>query len=536
MGCGRVGSEDDFFALGGNSLIATRVVSRLSSALDARVTVRSLFDAPTVAGLAALLGASVGEGSTGKLSARPRPAVVPLSFAQQRMWVLNRIDPTSTSYNVSLALRLSGQLDTDALAEAITDVLARHETLRTRYPEVGGTGSQQVMSVTDVEWDTTPVPVRDRDVAEQVRTLLGTSFDVSTSVPVLVRILARSADEHILVLVVHHIAIDGFSLGPLTRDLMTAYAARSMGQEPGWAPLDVQYADFVLWQRDVLGESSDPASIMSAQESFWQRTLAEIRPQTGIATDRPRAASASGLGRTHEFTVDGAVVQALHETAREHNSTLFMALHTALAIVLSKLSGDEDIVVGTPVAGRGEAALDDIVGMFVNTLVLRTPVSQDVSASDVLQIARRVDLEAFASFGCAVRARRRVGGPAARPVEVSVLRCGFGAVRARRRVGGPAARPVEVSVLRCGFGASESRRRQPRSARPVDLRPRDAEFGGQVRPAVRLLGRSRFGPTATELLADLRHRPLRRGHRRRARRAVARSAGRARSHARCTRS
>ncbi|MDJ0392782.1 amino acid adenylation domain-containing protein [Rhodococcus sp. G-MC3] len=396
LGLDHVGADDDFFALGGNSLGATRVVSRLGTALDTVVVVRLLFEASTVSVLAARLETNVGAGGRSELVARARPEVIPLSLAQQRMWFLNRLDPASGAYNISCALRLRGALDTAALALALGDVITRHETLRTRYPDVNGVGSQQVVPVADIEFDLTSEPVGEHDVAVRVRSIVTTSFDVTVSVPLVVRLLELSDADHILVFVVHHIAADGFSIGPLTRDLMTAYAARSLGRTPEWAPLDVQYADFVLWQREVLGDADDATSILHNQENFWRHTLATLGEQAGITTDRPRPLAPTGFGATHEFVVEGSLLTSLGAVVREHNSTLFMALHTAVAILLARLSGDEDIAVGTPVAGRGESALDDIVGMFVNTLVLRTPILPNVTVSEVLRIARETDLDAFA--------------------------------------------------------------------------------------------------------------------------------------------
>nr|WP_240930806.1 non-ribosomal peptide synthetase [Rhodococcus sp. B10] len=396
LGRQRVGADDDFFALGGNSLIATRVVSRLGAALDSRVDVRTLFEASTVAELAARLETAVGDDDRPALGARTRPDTIPLSLAQRRMWLANRLDPTSAAYNISLALRMSGDLDVDALMSAITDVIARHETLRTRYPDVDGIGTQEVLPVADVLSLVGREHVDADDAADRVRQLVDHPFDVASSVPLLVRVLEMSGSERILVLVVHHIAADGFSMGPLTRDLMAAYAARAVGRVPEWAPLTVQYADYVLWHRDVLGDADDPASIVATQESFWRSALAGLAEQDGPTPDWVRVGAPTGIGATHEFAIGKALLTALDEVVRSHNATLFMALHTAVAVLLARLSGNDDIAVGTPVAGRGESALDDVVGMFVNTLVLRTDVAADATVSDVLTGAREVDLDAFA--------------------------------------------------------------------------------------------------------------------------------------------
>ncbi|MDV8075437.1 amino acid adenylation domain-containing protein [Rhodococcus sp. IEGM 1370] len=396
LGVDRVGADADFFDLGGNSLVATRVVSRLGSALETVVPVRLLFESSTVSDLAARLESSVGEGGRRRLVARTRPATIPLSHAQQRMWLLNRLDPTSGAHNISSALRLSGAVDIDVLARALKDVVGRHESLRTRYPDENGVGSQEILPLSEVDLNLVPEVVDETDMSARVGSVLTASFDVTVSVPLRVRLLELSDTEHILVIVVHHIAADGFSIGPLIRDLMTAYSARSHGRTPEWTPLTVQYADYALWQREILGDESDPTSLVSVQEQYWRRTLDGLEEQAGIATDRPRPRTPSRRGATHEFVVDRALTDALVSVSREHQSTLFMILHAGLAVLLAKLSGEEDIAVGTPVAGRGEQELDDLVGMFVNTLALRTPVSPDHTLADILRGVRDTDLDAFA--------------------------------------------------------------------------------------------------------------------------------------------
>ncbi|MCJ0890810.1 non-ribosomal peptide synthetase [Rhodococcus sp. ARC_M5] len=396
LGLDRVGADDDFFLLGGNSLGATRVVARLSALLNTTVTVRLLFEASTVAELAVRLSAHVGTGARPALTRKPRPYILPLSYAQQRMWIANRLDPGSTAYNISLALRLSGSLDTFALADALRDVVERHETLRTRYPEVDGVGSQQILHVDDVDLELDAESIGETEAALRIRTLVATTFDVTAAVPVLARLLRISGVEHLLVLVVHHIAADGFSIGPLTQDLMTAYSARCAGRPLPWQPLEVQYADYALWHRRVLGDDSDSNSNIYAQERFWRRTLADLPEQSGIVGDRPRTSTPTRRGASHEFVFDSEIVESMTSVARSHNATLFMALHCAVAVLQAKLSGDEDVAIGTPVAGRGESALDMLVGMFVNTLALRTPVPGAATLTEVLESIRDRDLDAFA--------------------------------------------------------------------------------------------------------------------------------------------
>ncbi|WP_240952953.1 non-ribosomal peptide synthetase, partial [Rhodococcus sp. IC4_135] len=396
LGVDRVGLDDDFFALGGNSLIATRVAARLGQALDAQVPVRVLFEASSVELLAARVESEVGSGARAGLTARVRPERVPLSLAQQRMWFLNRFDTTSSANNIPVAIRLSGSLDVAALQAAVSDVVARHEILRTVYPEVDGVGFQDILSADRVRLDLSPVGVSESGVVGAVTEFLSAGFDVAVEVPVRARLFAVSESEFVLVFVVHHISADGSSMGPMTRDLMVAYEARSRGEVPGWAPLEVQYADYALWQREVLGSEDDPSSLISRQVEFWSGALAGLPDQLDLPADRSRPVVASNRGANHSFVVGADVHAGLNDVARESNSSLFMVVHAALAVLLARLSSTSDIAIGTPVAGRGEQVLDDLIGMFVNTLVLRTEVDSSESFVDLLAGVREADLQAFA--------------------------------------------------------------------------------------------------------------------------------------------
>ncbi|NDK73459.1 amino acid adenylation domain-containing protein [Rhodococcus qingshengii] len=396
LGVERVGLDDDFFALGGNSLIATRMAARLGQALDAQVPVRVLFEASSVELLAARMESEIGSGARAALTARVRPERVPLSLAQQRMWFLNRFDTLSSANNIPVAIRLSGLLDVAALDAAVSDVVVRHEILRTVYPEVDGVGFQEVLSADRVRLDLSPVVVSESDVVGAVTEFLSTGFDVAVEVPVRARLFAVSESEFVLAMVVHHISGDGVSMGPLTRDVMVAYEARSRGEVPGWAPLAVQYADYALWQRETLGSEDDAGSLISRQIGFWESALSGLPDQLDLPADRPRPAVASNRGAKHAFVIDAPEHHSLKKIARESNSSLFMVVHAALAVLLSRLSGTSDIAIGTPVAGRGEQVLDDLIGMFVNTLVLRTEVDSSESFSGLLGRVREGDLGAFA--------------------------------------------------------------------------------------------------------------------------------------------
>ncbi|MGB6277562.1 MAG: amino acid adenylation domain-containing protein, partial [Rhodococcus sp. (in: high G+C Gram-positive bacteria)] len=395
LGVERVGLDDDFFELGGNSLIATQVVSRLGVALDATVPVRMLFEASTVALLAVRVEQAAGEGGRVALVATVRPERIPLSLAQQRMWFLNRFDADSTAYNIPFALRLTGELDVAALQVAIMDVIDRHESLRTVYPDTADGPQQSILDAAQTVPNLMPVPTSAADIQRQVFTLASTTFDVTVNVPIQARLFEIGPREHVIAMVVHHISADGWSMGPLARDLMLAYASRTAWENPAWMPLEVQYADYSLWQRSVLGSEDDPQSLISGQVDYWADMLAGLPDQLDLPTDRPRPNRQSYQGSSIRFDVPAEVHRGLSSLAHTHNASLFMVVHAALAVLLARLSGTEDIAIGTPVAGRGDAALDDVVGMFVNTLVLRTDIESGRTFSEQIGRAREVALGAF---------------------------------------------------------------------------------------------------------------------------------------------
>ncbi|MBY6568212.1 non-ribosomal peptide synthase/polyketide synthase, partial [Rhodococcus sp. BP-154] len=395
LGIDDVGLDDNFFDLGGDSLSATRVTARVNSALGTNVSVRALFEAPTVEMLAARTGRLAAVDSRPALVPMTRPDRIPLSQAQQRMWFINQFDTSSPAYNIPLAVRLTGVVDVDALNAAIADVLVRHESLRTTFPSDGEAPRQSIHDARSKLVSLVPVDVEASTLFERIASDAGLGFDVTVDVPFRARLYRVAVDEFVLAIVVHHIAADGASMAPLAADVMVAYSARVNGESPYWEPLPVQYADYTLWQRALLGDEDDPASVMSSQLAFWSRELADLPDLLPLPTDRPRPAQQSMRGATVKFEFAPSVHRALIDIAREAHSTVFMAVHAAWALLMARLSGTEDIAVGTPIAGRGEAGLDKLVGMFVGTLVLRTEVSPHVSFTDLLARTRAADLAAF---------------------------------------------------------------------------------------------------------------------------------------------
>jgi hypothetical protein len=266
LGLDRAGPDDDFFALGGHSLLAVRLASRIRAVLGAEVPVRAVFEAPTPARLAGALD------RPGRLplTARVRPQRIPLSFAQQRLWFIAELECPSAVYSNPVALRLDGDLDAAALEAALADVIARHEVLRTVFPATGGQPYQRILPVEELAWRLRTAEVAEEDLPGAVAAAAAEPFDLAAQqIPVRARLLAVAPGVHVLVVVIHHIATDGWSSGIFARHLAAAYTARRQGRAPDWDPLPVQYADYALWQRELLGDAGDPGSLLAGHAAWW---------------------------------------------------------------------------------------------------------------------------------------------------------------------------------------------------------------------------------------------------------------------------
>ncbi|MEV5576183.1 amino acid adenylation domain-containing protein [Spirillospora sp. NPDC052269] len=398
LGVDRAGIDDDFFGLGGDSLVAMRVVSRVRRALDVELPVRALFEAPTVAALAARIAALAGvEAARPALALRERPAVVPLSHGQQRLWFLNRFEGPSATYNLPVALRIRGVLDESALRAALCDVVARHESLRTVLPDVDGVPYQHVLPPEDAVPELTVVETSEAELPMRLAMAAGHAFDISAEQPLRASLFRLSADEHVMLLLMHHVAGDGWSMAPLARDVLTAYVARVSGEVPSWAPLPVHYADYTLWTQELLGSEDDATSLIASQISYWKAALDGLPEELALPADRPRPAEASYRGGTTRFTLPPATHEALLAVARETGASPFMVAQAAFAALLTRLGAGTDVPIGSPIAGRTDEALDDLVGMFVNMLVFRTDTSGNPTFRELVGRVRETDLAAYAN-------------------------------------------------------------------------------------------------------------------------------------------
>ncbi|CAN5600445.1 non-ribosomal peptide synthetase [soil metagenome] len=386
-----VGVDDDFFDLGGHSLLTIRLISRVRAQLGAELTLGDTFNARTVAQLAA----RISDESTTVRTPRPeltavtRPDRIPASPAQERLLILDRIGDTASAYNYPLVFAVRGALDVAAFGGALGDVVDRHESLRTIFAEHDGALFQQILPpgtrppLRVVDCAAAEVPARVTEAAEY-------HFDLSSEIPLRVNVFRTGPNDHTVSVLLHHIACDEWSDATFLGDVNRAYAGRAAGADPSLPSLAVQYADYTLWQRELL------AGVADTQADFWRTALAGAPDELTLPTDRPRPARPTGAGGTLYVELAPESAAALRTLASERQVSPLMTLHAAVAVLLHRLGAGADIVVGTPVAGRDDAALNEVIGFFVNTVVLRTDIAGNPSFAELLTRVRTADLAAFA--------------------------------------------------------------------------------------------------------------------------------------------
>ncbi|MFD5184514.1 amino acid adenylation domain-containing protein [Streptomyces sp. NPDC058372] len=322
--------------------------------------------------------------------------MIPLSFAQRRLWFLYRLEGPSATYNIPFVLRLEGPLDTAALAAAVNDVATRHESLRTLILEnTDGTPEQRVLPPEEAHLPLPVIDVAADAVEAAMHDAVGAEFDLSTELPLRATVLRIAPDEHVLVFVFHHIAADGASMAPFLRDLLAAFAARRQGEAPEWEPLPVQYKDYTVWQRQMLGDEADPDSVVAEQLRYWRAQLSGAPQPVQLPLDRPRPTSASRRGGHVDIELEPELVAGIGKLAADHGATAPMVAQAALAVLLHHLGAGNDLTIGSPIEGRADEQLEELIGFFANTWVLRADLSQNPSFSGLLEQVRERALGAY---------------------------------------------------------------------------------------------------------------------------------------------
>ncbi|OYD86515.1 non-ribosomal peptide synthetase, partial [Nostoc sp. 'Peltigera membranacea cyanobiont' 213] len=394
-----VGRHDNFFELGGHSLLATQLISRVRNSLKVELPLRSLFAAPTIAELAPniqRLQQQDLELAAPPILRRTENAELPLSYAQQRLWFLDQFEPNSASYNIPFGLRLVGSVNVDALQQSLIEIIHRHEALRTNFITVDGQAAQIIQQETN--WtlsvvDLQHLPVTEQEIAAQklVKQQAFEPFDLASEALIRATLIVLSQTEQWLLVCMHHIVSDGWSIGVFVQELQAIYNAYSQSEPSPLLPLPIQYADFALWQRQwLVGE------VLNSQLSYWQEQLANVPTFLPLPTDRPRPVVQTFNGANMEFSLSVELTQKLVKLSHKQGCTLFMTLLAAYNTLLYRYTGQTDILVGTPIANRDRTEIEGLIGFFVNTLVMRTDLSENPSFNELLPRLREMALSAYA--------------------------------------------------------------------------------------------------------------------------------------------
>ena len=392
-----VATRQNFFELGGHSLLATQVISRVREAFNVEVPLRALFESPTVAGIAEVIER---EKSAGRIVEAPpivavsRDRELPLSFAQQRLWFIHQLEPDSPAYNLPFALRLKGDLDVSALSRSLADIVARHEVLRTRFEMRRGVPVQVIDRPAQVElpvWDVSALQESDRrrEARRVVSQGVERPFDLGRGPMWRAGVVRLTADEHILVVNIHHVISDDWSMGVLVKEFTALYEGYRGGRRAELPPLAIQYADYAVWQREWL-----QGEVLDTRLEYWKKQLDGVAVLE-MPTDRPRPAVAGYKGAREDFHLSAELGEKLRQTSRREGVSLFMSLLAGFQVLLARYSGQPDIAVGTAIAGRNRREIEGLIGLFVNTLVMRVGLGGNLTVRELLSRVRETTLGAY---------------------------------------------------------------------------------------------------------------------------------------------
>ncbi len=388
----QVGIEDNFFELGGHSLMATKVVSKIRQSLSVELPLRSLFEHPTVVELAAQLNKVDTKVDISAIHPVSREGELPLSFAQQRLWFLEQLEETNAAYNLFGALRLKGVLHIEALSNSINAIIARHEVLRTNFKAQAGKPVQIIKNVSSGQY--LEIKILDIDPDTEINQLINqeakTPFNLSQDNLIRVSLIPVAKEENILLFTMHHIISDGWSLDIFIKELSIFYQSYCQGETPSLTPLDIQYADFAVWQNNYL-----QGKIIENQVNYWKNQLMGIPPLLELPTDYPRPPKQTFNGHYQTFRLNQELTEKLKELSQENGATLFMTLLSIWGLLLSRYSRQEDIVIGSPIANRNRSEIEPLIGFFVNTLVMRIDYSNDLNVNQLIEQVKQICLEAY---------------------------------------------------------------------------------------------------------------------------------------------
>ncbi|MBV9182199.1 MAG: amino acid adenylation domain-containing protein, partial [Acidobacteria bacterium] len=394
-----IGMDDNFFELGGHSLLATQVVSRIRQSLGLELPLRAVFEAPTIAGLADKLQqveTSINPPVAPNLKPVPRTQPPPLSYAQQRLWFLDQLHPNSPAYNIAYTLRISGTLDPEILSQSVLTLIARHETLRTSFFSQAEQPAQMIhdsvqLPLLQVDLSALPQSEQEEEARRTIAAEANRPFDLTEAPLLRITLIRLGDDEHYLLINIHHIISDRWSIGLICHELVAIYEATSQGAHVHLHNLGLQYADYAVWQREWL--QGDP---LETQLAYWRDKLRGAPSLLEFPTDRPRPAIESSRGDSIYVSLPPELTAKLKQLSRRHGSTLFMTLLAGFQAVLSRYCGSTDIVVGTAVANRNHPELEKIIGYFTNTLALRADLSGDPCFLKILDQVKETALGAYA--------------------------------------------------------------------------------------------------------------------------------------------